>query len=75
MQNTRRKHTAEFKAKVALEAIREVDTIPELAKRFKVHVNQIHKWKREFLATRRASSRTVMRRARRLPTRSARTNC
>jgi transposase-like protein len=49
MQNTRRKHTAEFKAKVALEAIREVETLPDLAKRFKVHVNQIHKWKREFL--------------------------
>ena len=49
MQSTRRKHTAEFKAKVALEAVREVDTIPELAKRFKVHANQIHKWKREFI--------------------------
>jgi transposase len=49
MHNTRRKHTAEFKAKVALEAIREVETLPDLAKRFKVHVNQIHKWKREFL--------------------------
>ena len=50
MKNTRTRHTPELKAKVALAAVREEDTIPALAKRFGVHPNQIYKWKREFLA-------------------------
>ena len=49
MKNTRTRHTAEFKAKVALEAVRENATVPELARRFGVHANQIYKWKREFI--------------------------
>jgi transposase len=49
MKNTRTKHTPEFKAKVALEAVREQATMPELAKRFGVNANLIYKWKREFL--------------------------
>ena len=48
-KSTRKHHTPEFKAKVALEAVREQQTVPELSKRYGVHANQIYKWKREFL--------------------------
>lgn len=49
MTTTRTKHTAAFKAKVALEAIREQQTVPALARRYGVHPNQIYKWKQLFL--------------------------
>ena len=49
MKKTRTKHTPAFKAKVALEAVREQQSIPELARRYGVHANQIYKWKREFI--------------------------
>lgn len=48
-KTTRTKHTPAFKAKVALDAVREQQTIPELARRYGVHANQIYKWKREFI--------------------------
>lgn len=44
---TRRRFTAEFKAKVALEAIRGERTISELATRHQLHPNQITQWKRQ----------------------------
>jgi transposase len=44
---TRRKFTAEFKAKVALEALRGDKTIQEIAGRHKVHPNQVSTWKRQ----------------------------
>ena len=49
MKNTRMKHTPAFKAKVALEAVREQQSVAELARRYGVHANQIYKWKREFI--------------------------
>ncbi len=44
---TRRRFTADFKAKVALEALRGDRTIPEIASRHKVHPNQVSTWKRQ----------------------------
>ena len=48
-KKSRRKFTAEFKAKVALEAIRERHTVEELARKHELHPTQINSWKKEFL--------------------------
>jgi len=49
MAAKRRKHTDEFKAKVALEAVRGVHTLSELSSRFKVHPTVIATWKRQLV--------------------------
>jgi transposase len=43
----RRRYSAEFKAKVALEAIRGEQTVNELAARYELHPNMIANWKRQ----------------------------
>jgi transposase-like protein len=49
MKRPRRNHTAAFKAKVALAAVKGDQTMAELAQRFDVHANQIAQWKQELL--------------------------
>ena len=49
MSRKRRNHKPEFKAKVALAAIRVDETISELSRRYGVHANSIVKWKKQLL--------------------------
>ena len=49
MKNKRRNHSAAFKAKVALAAIKGDKTIAELAREYEVHPNQITQWKKQLL--------------------------
>jgi transposase-like protein len=46
----RRKHSAEFKLKVALEAVKEQRTISQLASDYNLHPNQISSWKKQLLS-------------------------
>lgn len=49
MRKNRRKFSGAFKAKVAIEALKERESMAELSKRFEVHPNMISKWKQEFV--------------------------
>lgn len=49
MKKSRRTFTSAFKAKVVVEALKERNTIQQLADKFKLHPNQITTWKKEFL--------------------------
>ena len=49
MANPRRNHSPEFKAKVALAAIKGNQTISELSDTHKVHASQIKQWKKQLL--------------------------
>jgi transposase-like protein len=46
MSRKRNVHSATFKAKMALAAVKEMRTVSELASQFGVHPTQIHQWKR-----------------------------
>lgn len=46
MSNKRKQYSPEFKAKVALAALKNDETVSELASRFKVHPTMINNWKR-----------------------------
>ena len=45
----RRNHSAAFKAKVALEALKGEKTVAEIAQRHDVHPNQVTEWRRQLL--------------------------
>ena len=49
MTGKRQRHSAAFKAKVALEAVKQTRTVAELAKVFQVHPVQISQWKKQLL--------------------------
>ena len=49
MAKKRKVHSAQFKAKVALESLRQRPTVNELARKFSVHPSQIHDCKRQLL--------------------------
>ena len=62
----RRNHSPAFKAKVALAAIRDEQTLVELSQQFDVHANQIKQWKDQLLEGRQAFSAMKRRRNRRV---------
>jgi transposase len=49
MKNKRKNYRSDFKAKVALAAVKNEETIAELAARFGVHPTLINNWKRQLL--------------------------
>ena len=48
-KTNRRKFSADFKAKVVIEVLKERNTIEEIAKKYELHPNQISLWKASFL--------------------------
>jgi len=49
MSKKRTQYSGEFKAKIALAAIRGDETIPQLAARYGIHPTQINSWKRQLI--------------------------
>lgn len=49
MKKARRKYNAKFKAQVAIEAIKEHETLNELAAKFELSPVMISRWKKEFI--------------------------
>ena len=49
MTGKRKRHSAAFKAKVALEAAKQTKTVAELARTYQVHPVQISQWKKQLL--------------------------
>ena len=49
MKQSRKKHNSSFKAKVAVEALKEEQATAEMASRYEVHPSQVRTWKRALL--------------------------
>jgi len=49
MKNTRKKHSSAFKTRVVLDALKERQTISELAQKYELHPVHISNWKKSFL--------------------------
>ncbi len=49
MKRKRRKHSAEFKARITLEAVQGIKTASEIAGEYDIHPNQVAQWKQEML--------------------------
>jgi transposase-like protein len=49
MPGARKRHSASFKAKVALEAAKQSRTLAELARTYQIHPVQISQWKKQLL--------------------------
>jgi len=49
MSKNRRRYSAEYKFRVALEAAKGQETLSELASKYGLHPNQISQWKRQLL--------------------------
>lgn len=49
MRKNRTRYSQEFKAKVAIEALKEQKTLNEIASLFQIHPNQVTKWKSQLI--------------------------
>ena len=49
MGQTRKHHSNEFKARVALDAVKGIHSLSELASRYKIHPTQIAQWKKHLM--------------------------
>ena len=49
MTGKRTRHSAEFKAKIALEAAKDIKTLNELASQYNLHPSQISQWRKQLM--------------------------
>ena len=49
MKRVNRKHSADFKSKVAIEALKEQKTLSQISEQYALHANQISDWKKVLL--------------------------
>jgi transposase len=49
MSKRKVQHSAPFRAKVALAALKETRTVPQIAAQFQIHPNLVYKWRKQLL--------------------------